>query len=130
MTRKPIPRQTVVQLIKTHGVLCQSCKNKEFEHIHHIDKDPTNNSFSNLMLLCSECHYQKHQFNSALTRNVSIRLTKPMTDKSIEFKGNVSRMGDKIHIIIPKSYHRDIEKQNLVDEFVDVEVSKEVNNNG
>jgi hypothetical protein len=32
-------------------------------------------------------------------------------------------MGDKLHIIIPKSYHKDFEKQKMVDEFVDVRVS-------
>jgi hypothetical protein len=40
--------------------------------------------------------------------------------KCVKFRTKVSRMGDKIHIIIPKAYHRDVQK--LVDEFVDVEV--------
>lgn len=60
-TRKPIPRALTIQLIKTHGIMCQNCKNTEFEEIHHIDKDPCNNVFSNLMLLCSECHNDKHR---------------------------------------------------------------------
>jgi hypothetical protein len=34
-------------------------------------------------------------------------------------------MGDKIHIIIPKSYHKDVEKQKMVDEFIDVKISLE-----
>lgn len=40
--------------------MCQNCKNVEFEHIHHIDEDPSNNEFSNLMLLCSKCHVKEH----------------------------------------------------------------------
>lgn len=43
--------------------------------------------------------------------------------KTVRFRAKVSRMGDKIHIIIPKSYHKDIEKGKLVDQFVDVEVT-------
>lgn len=29
-------------------------------HIHHLDKDPTNNDLSNLILLCSSCHRKVH----------------------------------------------------------------------
>jgi len=29
-------------------------------HIHHIDKDHENNSDSNLITLCSSCHWQVH----------------------------------------------------------------------
>jgi hypothetical protein len=47
--------------------------------------------------------------------------------KRVKFRAKVSRMGDKIHIIIPKAYHRDVEKQKLVDEYVDIELTKEVN---
>jgi 5-methylcytosine-specific restriction endonuclease McrA len=53
---KAIPKAVVVQLIKTHGILCQNCNKQEFEHIHHIDNDHSNNDFSNLMLLCVTCH--------------------------------------------------------------------------
>jgi hypothetical protein len=61
----------------------------------------------------------------ATAAGTSQKLTAPK--KHVAFRAKVSRMGDKIHIIIPKAYHRDIEKQNLVDEYVDVDVSKEVN---
>lgn len=41
-------------------------------------------------------------------------------DKLKNNRAKVSRMGDKIHIIIP-AYHKDVES--LVDEFVDVETT-------
>ena len=66
MTTKPIPRSLTVQLIKTHGILCQNCKMNEFDDIHHIDKDPSNNSFDNLMLLCFKCHREKHSSSKFL----------------------------------------------------------------
>lgn len=82
--RIPIPRTTVIQLIKTHGILCQHCQKEEFEHIHHIDKDPSNNGFSNLMLLCTSCHGKKH-------RTATLDISKappelPMSDLTIQRK--------------------------------------------
>ncbi len=53
--------------------------------------------------------------------------TQQPTKKHVTFRAKISKMGDKIHIIIPKSYHRDIEKQKLCNEYVDVEVSKDAN---
>jgi hypothetical protein len=50
------------------------------------------------------------------------QLIKAMGIKNIKFRAKVSRMGDKIHVIIPKSYHKDIERLSLVDQFVDVEL--------
>jgi 5-methylcytosine-specific restriction endonuclease McrA len=29
--------------------------------IHHIDKNPANNKFSNLVLLCQKCHKETHK---------------------------------------------------------------------
>ncbi len=39
--------------------------------------------------------------------------------KHVKFRAKVSKMGDKIHIIVPKAYHKDIDS--LIDQFVDVE---------
>jgi flagellar motor switch protein FliM len=38
----------------------------------------------------------------------------------MKFRAKVGKMGDKIHIIIPKSYHK--EARELLNEFVDVEL--------
>ena len=59
--RKSIPRTLLIQLIKAHGILCQSCRNREFEEIHYIDGDRNNNAFDNLMLQCLPCHREKHE---------------------------------------------------------------------
>ena len=53
------------------------------------------------------------------------QVVKTLPIKTVRVKAKVSRMGDKIHIIIPKAYHKDIERANLVNEFVDVEISLE-----
>jgi 5-methylcytosine-specific restriction endonuclease McrA len=58
--RKTIPRRLVIQLAGTSRGLCQICKERKFEHTHHIDGDPTNDSDSNLMPLCRPCHKKKH----------------------------------------------------------------------
>jgi hypothetical protein len=58
--RKSIPRTLIIQLTKAYGVLCQSCRNREFEEIHHIG-DRSNNAFDNLMLQCLTCHREKDE---------------------------------------------------------------------
>jgi hypothetical protein len=42
----------------------------------------------------------------------------PLTSNKVRAK--ISRMGDKVHILIPKAYHKDVES--LVNQFVDVEI--------
>jgi hypothetical protein len=46
-----------------------------------------------------------------------------MVTRTVEFRARVTRMGEKLHIIIPKPYHNDFEKQKMVDEFVDIKAS-------
>jgi hypothetical protein len=58
------------------------------------------------------------------------KLKSAMADsKPLEIRAKISRMGDKIHIIIPKSYHRDVERRKLLDQFVDV-IIKPANSSG
>ena len=64
-TRKSIPRILLIQLIKTYGIFCQTCRDREFEEIHHIDGDRSNNAFDNLMLQCVPCHREKHEHEPA-----------------------------------------------------------------
>jgi HNH endonuclease len=68
--RKSIPRTLLIQLVKTHGILCQSCRNREFEEIHHIDGDRSNNAFDNLMLQCLPCHKEKHEQEPAAKQDI------------------------------------------------------------
>ena len=65
--RKSIPRTLIIQLINAHGILCQSCRNREFEEIHHIDGDRSNNAFDNLTLQCLPCHREKHEQETPTT---------------------------------------------------------------
>lgn len=49
-------------LIKERGHKCENCNNKEWQgvniplEIEHIDGDRTNNTITNLKLLCCNCH--------------------------------------------------------------------------
>jgi hypothetical protein len=44
------------------------------------------------------------------------------TVKPVRVRAKLTRMGDKVHIIIPKSYYKDIEK--LIDKFIDVDITE------
>lgn len=50
------------RLIKMRGMKCEICSYNKYEilHIHHIDRNRSNNNFSNLELVCPNCHYEKH----------------------------------------------------------------------
>lgn len=65
--RKPddkIKNQETVKrrLIKMRGVACESCGYKKYNilHIHHKDRNRSNNDFGNLELVCPNFHYEKH----------------------------------------------------------------------
>jgi len=56
--RKAIPAKTKSLLQKEINSSCPICPNDDVEHfhIHHIDENPLNNEFSNLLMLCPNCH--------------------------------------------------------------------------
>lgn len=39
---------------------CEQCQTAEDLHVHHIDRDPTNNDPANLLTLCASCHLKLH----------------------------------------------------------------------
>lgn len=45
---------------KRDNYQCQSCKTKNKIIIHHIDCNIKNNSMSNLITLCNQCHHSLH----------------------------------------------------------------------
>lgn len=57
-TRKRIPNKTKMLLQKEISSECPFCESTDVEHfqIHHIDENPSNNSFENLLMLCPTCH--------------------------------------------------------------------------
>lgn len=44
------------------GEQCERCDyaKREILHLHHHDRDRNNNDFTNLLLLCPNCHYEEH----------------------------------------------------------------------
>lgn len=56
----PLPNGMRETLISERGLTCEICELELFEHVHHIDRDPTNNDYDNLQLVCISCHQQLH----------------------------------------------------------------------
>ncbi len=56
--RKQIPVKVKSELQKEIDSVCPFCGNDEVGHfeVHHIDENPSNNEFQNLLLLCPICH--------------------------------------------------------------------------
>lgn len=46
--------------IKYYGAVCNRCSTEQNILVHHIDEDRTNNSLSNLEVLCKQCHQNHH----------------------------------------------------------------------
>lgn len=46
--------------IKHYGHVCQLCGYSEIVVVHHKDRDRSNNSLNNLMVLCPNCHAKEH----------------------------------------------------------------------
>lgn len=56
--RKAIPARKKALLQKEINSLCPICENENIDHfqIHHIDENPENDDFDNLLMLCPICH--------------------------------------------------------------------------
>jgi len=55
--RVPIKQSVKRELFERADNACQLCgTNKRQLHIHHIDKNPSNNSKNNLIVVCAGCH--------------------------------------------------------------------------
>lgn len=92
-TRKPVPARTKALLQKEINSLCPlpGCGNDEVDHfqIHHIDENPKNNDFDNLLLLCPICH-------SKITKGDIIRT------EVILLKKQLKRLGKEKKILMGK----------------------------
>ncbi len=62
-SRKPVSRGTLRELYSRSGGECEEC-GESFKglksHIHHKDRDSSNNEESNLIILCPNCHSRWH----------------------------------------------------------------------
>jgi DNA-directed RNA polymerase subunit M/transcription elongation factor TFIIS len=78
--RKKIQPKVKMKLQQEIGSKCPFCSNEEVEYfqVHHIDENPTNNNFDNLLMLCQICH-------SKFTKGDK------KTEDAIEMKGNLIR---------------------------------------
>lgn len=72
-----ISRQRIQQIYKNYNIKyskkkkkaiyylynnkCNNCNEINNLHIHHIDKNRSNNSLENLLLVCRNCHYKLHR---------------------------------------------------------------------
>jgi len=56
--RITIPAKTKSLLQKEIKSICPFCPSEDVDHfeIHHIDENPSNNQFENLLMLCPTCH--------------------------------------------------------------------------
>jgi hypothetical protein len=55
-------RSIKLRLLELRGGICERCgySKREILHVHHKDRNRTNNNFSNLELICPNCHYEEH----------------------------------------------------------------------
>jgi 5-methylcytosine-specific restriction endonuclease McrA len=55
-------RAIKLRIIELRGSACERCRYDRVEilHIHHRDRNHANNAFSNLELICPNCHYEEH----------------------------------------------------------------------
>lgn len=54
-------------LIDLRGPVCERCGYFKYEilHVHHKDRDRSNNDFSNLEIICPNCHYEEHYLDKS-----------------------------------------------------------------
>lgn len=45
-------------VLREAGYICQKCGARIAEEIHHIDGDPANNAFENLLAVDKQCHLE------------------------------------------------------------------------
>ena len=51
----------IARSLKSNQVECELCWGKNNLQVHHIDKNPFNNSADNLVKLCLPCHAEAHK---------------------------------------------------------------------
>lgn len=69
--RKSIPKLIQKELLYNSVRTCCVCRNgKSPIQIHHIDQDPSNNDYTNLIVICSNCHDESHTQHK-MTKNLT-----------------------------------------------------------
>jgi len=60
-------RALKVRLFEIRGTICERCgyNKKEILHVHHKDRNHSNNNPNNLELICPNCHYEEHYLHKS-----------------------------------------------------------------
>lgn len=66
-------RAIKLRLLEARGDRCERCgyAKREILHVHHKDRNRTNNELSNLELICPNCHYEEHFLEKSWLRRVA-----------------------------------------------------------
>jgi len=78
--RKKVSQTTIFLILKERFcivILCQECKIREIELIHHIDGNPENDHKDNLLFLCRKCHGNEHSGNNIVFKNHRMKMDGP-----------------------------------------------------
>lgn len=87
-------------VLERDGYKCQCCGDKERNAVHHIDCNKKNNSTSNLITLCNQCHRYIHgKYTNEVLRRSNIYKLFP---KSFRWGQFGKRFGDVVPIIEEK----------------------------
>jgi hypothetical protein len=82
--RTPIPSDLAAEVLFASDNTCCVCREKgKAIQIHHIDKNPSNNAFENLLVLCFECH-NNTQVNGGFGRRLNASLVIKYRDEWLE----------------------------------------------
>lgn len=65
-------RSIKLRLLKERGIRCERCgyDKREILHVHHKDRNRSNNSSTNLELICPNCHYEEHYLEKSWLRGI------------------------------------------------------------
>jgi len=97
----------IVMEIPTYNNVCECCGRWIIKtHLHHIDGNPLNNEFSNLVFLSPACHYQAHRYLTQGVYMVTRSVNNTPTEKIETLKGKMETHEDRQLVIkIVNEYH-------------------------
>lgn len=61
-----------IRLLKLRGNNCQRCGYNKYEilHVHHKNRDRSNNDLNNLELICPNCHAEEHYLEGSWLKKI------------------------------------------------------------
>jgi predicted nucleic acid-binding Zn ribbon protein len=67
-------RALKIRLLEQRDRKCERCGYAKVEilHVHHKDRNRNNNDFSNLELICPNCHYEEHYLEKSWLKDAKI----------------------------------------------------------